>query len=302
MRILLLGADGQLGTELRRRLAGLGKVVAGTLSGRLPDGEACEAVDLTRPEALPALVARVAPALVVNAAAYTQVDLAEREPELAFAINAEAPGLLARACSAAGVPLVHFSTDYVFDGQGSRPWREDDPARPLGVYGASKLAGEQAVLAADARHLVFRLCWVYAAHGHNFLRTMLRLAGERERLRVVNDQRGAPTPAHWIADVVAKVLAAGHERGGPYHLAAAGECSWYEFACAIFEGAVARGLLARAPQVEAISTADYPTPARRPAWSRLDCSRLARDFGLALPDWRQGLDEVLDRLSRASAA
>lgn len=301
MRILLLGADGQLGTELRRSLAGLGEVVAGTLSGRLPDGGACEAADLSHPEALPGLVRRLAPSLVVNAAAYTAVDRAEQESGLAFRVNAQAPEVLARACTEAGIPLVHFSTDYVFDGRNDRPWREDDPTGPLGVYGASKLAGEQAVLAAGERHFVFRLCWVYAAHGQNFLLTMLRLGGERDHLRVVDDQRGTPTPAHWIADVVAEVLATGPERGGLYHLAADGVCSWHEFACAIFAGAVARGLLAKAPVVDAIPSSEYPTPARRPAWSPLDCSRLSAGYGQALPHWRQGLEEVLDRLAREPA-
>lgn len=298
MRILVLGANGQVGAELLPRLAPLGKVVAATRSGHLPDGAACELADLSAPESLPSLLARVAPDVVVNAAAYTAVDRAEQERDLAFRVNAEAPGVLALACADAGIRLVHFSTDYVFDGQGSRPWREDDPTGPLGVYGASKLAGEQAVLAADAMHLVFRLCWVYAAHGQNFLRTMLRLGAEREQLRVVADQRGTPTPAHLIADAVAAALDPPRRRGGLYHLAAAGECSWHGFATAIFDGALSRGLLARVPAVEAIPSSEYPTPARRPAYSRLDCARLQADFGIALPDWRRGLDEVLDRLSR----
>ena len=301
MRILLLGADGQLGTELRRCLASLGEVLASTVSGSLPDGSPCEPVDLSRPETLPALVARQAPALVVNAAAYTAVDRAEQEPERAFAINAEALEALARACAAAGIPFVHFSTDYVFDGRNDRPWREDDPTGPLNVYGASKLAGEQAVLAASGRHFVFRLCWVYAAHGQNFLRTMLRLAGERDRLRVVDDQRGTPTPAPWIAGAVANVLAGRPAGGGLYHLAADGVCSWHEFAGAIFAGAVARGLLAKAPALEAVPSSDYPTPARRPAWSCLDCGRLAAEYGQALPHWRQGLEDVLDQLAGGPA-
>ena len=297
MRILLLGANGQVGGELLPRLASLGDVVAATRGGRLPDGTACEVADLSVPASLPALVERIAPTWVVNAAAYTAVDRAEQDNELAFRVNAEAPGVLARACADAGIALVHFSTDYVFDGRGDRPWREDDPTAPLGVYGASKLAGEQAVQAADARHLVFRLCWVYAAHGQNFMRTMLRLAGERDSLRVVADQRGTPTPAHCIAGAVARVMAASPERGGLYHLAAGGECSWHEFATAIFEHARARGLLAKVPQVAAIPSSEYPTPARRPAYSRLDCARLQADFGLALPPWREGLVEVLGQLA-----
>lgn len=301
MRILLLGANGQVGSELLPRLASLGEVVPATRGGRLPGGAACELADLSAPASLPALVERVAPTCVVNAAAYTAVDRAEQEKELAFRVNAEAPGVLARACADAGIPMVHFSTDYVFDGRSERPWREDDPTAPLGAYGASKRAGEQAVQAAGSRHLVFRLCWVYAAHGSNFLRTMLRLAGERDSLRVVADQRGTPTPAHRIADTVARVLAARPGHGGLYHLAAGGECSWHEFAVAIFEGARARGLLARVPGVAAIPSSEYPTPASRPAYSRLDCTRLEADFGLALPPWREGLDEVLDQLAAGRA-
>ena len=191
---------------------------------------------------------------------------------------------------------MHYSTDYVFDGNGTRPYREDDPTAPLGVYGASKLAGEQAIQASGCRYLIFRTAWVYAAHGGNFLRTMLRLAAEREELRVVADQVGTPTPAALIADVTAQVLAQSPERSGIWHLTAAGETSWHGFAQAIVDAAVQRGLLAKAPKVTPIATADYPTPARRPAYSRLDTSRLQRDFGVELPDWRWGLEKVLAQL------
>lgn len=294
-RILLLGADGQLGTELRRSLAPLGEVVAATLGGIL-DGAACEAADFAQPQSLQALVARVAPDIVVNAAAHTAVDRAEQEPGLAFAINAEAPAALAQACAAQGARLVHYSTDYVFDGRGTRPYREDDPTSPLGVYGASKRAGEVAVLDGGARHFVFRTAWVYAAHSHNFLRTMLRAGAERDELRVVADQVGTPTPAALIADVTAIALRNGAARSGLWHLTPLGQTSWHGFAEAIFDGAVARGLLARRPRVLGIATAEYPTPAARPAYSVLDCSALQRDFGIALPDWREGLDKTLDAL------
>ena len=294
-RILLLGANGQLGTELRRSLVPLGEIVAATLSGRIDDAE-CEAADFADPQSLQPLVERVAPDIVVNAAAHTAVDRAEQERDLAFAINAEAPDVLARACAARGARLVHYSTDYVFDGGGTRPYREDDPTSPLGVYGHSKRAGELAVLGGSARHLLFRTAWVYAAHSHNFLRTMLRVGAERDELRVVADQVGTPTPAALIADVTAHALQGDPERSGVWHLTPTGQTSWHGFAEAIFEGAVARGLLARRPKVEAITTADFPTPATRPAYSVLDCTALQRDFGIQLPDWREGLAQVLDQL------
>jgi dTDP-4-dehydrorhamnose reductase len=296
VRILLLGGNGQVGTELRRSLAPLGELVVATREGRLADGGACEAADFDQPSTLPALVERIAPDVVVNAAAHTRVDRAETERDAAFRANAEAPAALAEACARRGAMFVHYSTDYVFDGHGSRPYREGDATAPLGVYGASKLAGEEAVRASGARHLVFRTAWVYAAHGSNFLRTMLRLAGERDELRVVADQRGTPTPAALIADVTATVLAQASARSGLWHLTATGDTTWCGFAEAIMAGARARGLIARAPRIVPITTSDYPTPAARPGYSVLDCSALQRDFGIALPDWREGLDNTLDRL------
>ena len=294
MRILLLGGNGQVGGELRRSLAPLGDVVVATRDGMLTGGASCEVADFNRPASLPALVERIAPDVVVNAAAHTQVDRAESEREAAFRANAEAPAMLAAACAQRGALLVHYSTDYVFDGRGTRAYREDDATSPLGVYGASKLAGEQAIRAAGAPHMVLRTAWVYAAHGRNFLRTMLRLAAERDELRVVADQCGTPTPAALIADVTAQLLARVPARSGLWHLTATGETSWHGFAEAIVSGAHARGLVARVPRVLPITTADYPTPAARPARSVLDCSALQRDFGIALPDWREGLDKTLD--------
>lgn len=302
-RLLVVGGNGQVGRELRRSLRPLGEVVAATRDGALADGGSGVVADLSDPEALAGLVAEVAPAAVVNAAAYTAVDKAETEREAAFRINAAAPGALARACAEAGIPLVHYSTDYVFDGQGTRPYREDDPTVPLGVYGASKLAGEEAVRAAGGRHLVFRTAWVYAAHGHNFLRTMLRLGAERDELRVVADQVGSPTPAALIADVTAgalsKALTGTAPDRGTWHLVAGGRTSWHGFAEAIFAEAVAAELLPRAPKVVPITTADYPTPARRPAYSCLDTTRLSQDFGLVLPDWRESLHGVVAALRQA---
>lgn len=293
MTILLLGANGQLGQELRRALAPLGTIVATTRSGALPDGSACEVADFDQPASLAALLDRVQPTVVVNAAAYTAVDRAESDRDAAFRANAEAPGVLAQWCAQASVPLVHYSTDYVFDGQGTRPYREDDSTAPLGVYGASKLAGEQAIRAAGGRHLIFRTAWVYASHSANFLRTMLRVGAERDVLRVVADQVGTPTPAALIADVTAQALQHDGALSGTWHLTAKGETSWHGFAEAIFAEAVATGVLPRAPKVEAITTAEYPTPAKRPAYSHLDVAKLEQDFGVVLPSWQDGLKRVI---------
>ena len=297
MRILLFGANGQVGHELRRSLALQGEVIATTRSGRLDDGSACETADFDRPDALHGLVERIAPGLVVNAAAYTAVDKAESDRDAAFRANAEAPSRIATACARIGIPLVHYSTDYVFDGTGTRPYREDDPNAPLGVYGESKLAGEQGIRASGANHMILRTAWVYASHGKNFLRTMLRLGAERDTLGVVADQIGTPTSARLIANVTAALLPQADMRSGTWHLTASGETSWHGFAEAIFAGAVARGILPRAPQVNAIATSDYPTPARRPAYSRLDTSRLQAEFGVELPDWRVVCDHVLDEVA-----
>lgn len=296
MSALLLGGNGQLGQELLRSLAASGPVTAVTRTGTLGDGTPCEACDVADADALTALLDRLQPRIVVNAAAYTAVDRAESERELAWQVNAQAPEVIARWCVAAGVPMVHYSTDYVFDGQGTRPYREDDATAPLGVYGASKLAGEDAVRAAGGPHLIFRTAWVYAAHSANFLRTMLRVGAERDVLRVVADQVGTPTPAALIADVTAQALQHPAQRSGTWHLTAKGETSWHGFAEAIFAAAVAQGLIARAPQVEAITSADYPTPAKRPAYSHLDVSKLESDFGITLPTWQQGLERVIAEL------
>lgn len=293
MTVLLFAGNGQLGQELLRALAPLGTLVATTRSGALADGTPCETADFNQPESLVALLDRVQPSIVVNAAAYTAVDRAEEERDAAWRANAEAPGVIARWCAAAGVPLVHYSTDYVFDGQGTRPYGEGDATAPLGVYGASKLAGEDAIREAGGRHLIFRTAWVYASHSANFLRTMLRVGAERDVLRVVADQVGTPTPAPLIADVTAQVLQHPGQLSGTWHLTANGETSWHGFAEAIFAEAVAAGKLERAPKVEAISTAEYPTPAKRPAYSHLDVSKIESDFGIRLPDWQQGLKRVI---------
>jgi dTDP-4-dehydrorhamnose reductase len=306
MKLLLLGANGQVGFELQRSLAPLGEVVCATRSGQLPGGAPCEPADLADAASLDAVLGRARPDVVVNAAAYTGVDRAEDEPDAARRANAEAPAQLARWCQQRDAMLVHYSTDYVFDGGGARPYRENDAAAPIGIYGQTKFEGEEAIRASGARHLLFRTAWVYAARGQNFLNTMLRLGRERAALRIVADQRGAPTPARWIAAATALALARLPQKPDPahqglFHLSAAGEASWHEFALAIFEQASAAGVIDRVPTLEAILTADYPTRARRPAYSRLDCRRLYDSFGLRLPDWRRGVAEVLAELASSSA-
>jgi dTDP-4-dehydrorhamnose reductase len=297
MKILLLGANGQVGHELRRSLAPFGEVIATTRSGVL-DGSACERADFDDPDSLPALVDRIAPDVIVNAAAYTAVDRAEDDPDAAFRTNAESPGRLAAACAGSGALLLHYSTDYVFDGESDRPYREEDATGPLGVYGRSKLAGEQAIQASGCRHLIFRTAWVYGSYGANFMRTMLRVGSERDELRVVADQRGTPTPAGLIADVSALVLQDHPMRSGIWHLTATGETNWHGFAEEIFRQAAARRLIDRMPRVLPIPSSEYPTRARRPAYSCLDTTRLRDDFGIRLPDWKQALTQVLDTSPR----
>ena len=299
MTTLVLGGNGQVGQELLRALVPFGPLVATTRSGRLADGSACEQADFNAPASLPTLLDRLRPTRVINAAAYTAVDRAEHDREAAFAANAQAPGVIAEWCARHGVPLVHYSTDYVFDGRGVVPYPVDAPTAPLGVYGESKLAGEQAIRAAGGRHLILRTAWVFASHGGNFLRTMLRLAAERDELKVVADQIGTPTSAALIADITAKVLCAKGDHTGTWHLTAAGQTSWHGFAEEIFRQAVALGLNERSPTVTAITTAEYPTPARRPAYSCLDTSTLTQDFGVILPPWQEGVTRVLTELQVA---
>lgn len=297
MKILLLGANGQVGGELRRSLAPLGDVVLATRAGEI-DGMACELADFDQPDSLPSLIERVSPDIVVNAAAYTAVDRAEQDSDAAFRVNAEGPQRIVQACGERGALLVHYSTDYVFDGGSAQAYREKDSPSPLGVYGASKLAGEEAVRA-TAQHLIFRTSWVYGVRGHNFLLTMLRLGAERDELRVVGDQVGSPTPAYLIADLTAEAIVRRLEPG-TYHLTASGKTSWHGFAEAIMAKAVARDLLSRAPRVVAIPTADYPTPAKRPAYSLLDNTKLSDALDIKIPDWETGLDAVMDELSKQS--
>ncbi|HEY0332971.1 MAG TPA: dTDP-4-dehydrorhamnose reductase [Stenotrophomonas sp.] len=299
MTTLVFGGSGQVGQELLRTLAPLGRLLATTRRGVLADGTSCERADFDAPESLVALLDRLRPTRVVNAAAYTAVDRAEDERGSAFRANAESPAVIAQWCARHGAPLVHYSTDYVFDGKSSTPYSVDAPTAPLGVYGESKLAGEQAVRAADGRHLIFRTAWVYASHGHNFLRTMLRLGADRDELKVVADQIGTPTPAALIADVTARALGRENGLSGTWHLTAAGQTSWHGFAEEIFLQAAALDLIKRAPKVAAITTAEYPTPARRPAYSCLDTTTLAQDFRVILPPWQEGVTRVLTELQVA---
>lgn len=307
MNILLLGANGQLGRSFVEDggLARRGTLIAATRDGARFDGGPAEIADLSQAQSLRLLLDRLRPSLIVNTAAYTAVDRAENEEALATRINGEAVGVLGEWAAAHDALVVHYSTDYVFDGSASTPYAFDAPTAPIGAYGRSKLAGERALAQSGAAHLLLRTAWVYAAHGQNFLRTMLRLAAERDELRVVADQQGSPTDTGLIVRATLAALdswsAATPDRrqslGGAYHLVAGGHTTWHGFATAIMEEAQARGLLSRAPRIAAITTAQFPTPAKRPAWSVLDNSGFQRQFGYPLPDWRQGLRHVIGTLT-----
>lgn len=294
MSILLIGKNGQVGFELQRSLAPLGPVVA------LGSAEC----NLSQPESIRQAVRRHRPTIIVNAGAYTAVDRAETERDLAFAINGTAPGILGAEASAIGALVVHYSTDYVFDGHGTRPYRETDPTAPQSAYGRSKLEGEVQLAAATPRHLILRTSWVVGVHGTNFAKTMLRLAAERDELHVVDDQIGAPTSASLIADCTAHMIRPflGHERqafpSGIYHLAAGGETSWHGYARHIIARARQAGqpLRVSPDRVIPIRSTDYPTQARRPHNSRLDTTRLRDTFGLTLPDWREGIGHILQQI------
>ncbi len=302
MKILLLGRGGQVGWELQRSLSVLGEVIALDFDpAHNPSGLCGDFTDLA---GLAETVRRVQPQIIVNAAAHTAVDKAQSEPELAELINAKAPAVLAQAATQLGAWLVHYSTDYVFDGSGNTPWFESDATAPLSVYGRTKLAGEQAV-ASTPKHLIFRTSWVYAARGGNFAKTMLRLAGERDALTVIDDQVGAPTSAELLADVTAHALRAAManpdntDLAGLYHCVAAGETTWYGYCRYVLSQAQALGwtLKAGPAQVSPTSTASYPTPAQRPLNSRLDTTKLQQAFGLTLPHWQQGVARMLTEIS-----
>ena len=293
MKILLLGKNGQVGWELQRALAPLGELVALDFDSPGP-----LTADFSNPESLAATVRAVAPQLIVNAAAHTAVDKAESEVDFARALNAGSPAVLAREAAALGAWLMHYSTDYVFDGSGSAPWREDSPTGPLSVYGTTKLEGEDAIRASGCRHLIFRTSWVYAARGSNFAKTMLKLAKERDTLTVIDDQVGSPTGADLLADLTAHALRAARARpelAGTYHAVAAGETSWHGYARHVIEFARAAGqpIKVAADAVRPVPTSAFPTPAKRPANSRMDTARLRERFGLVLPTWQSGVERML---------
>ena len=296
MKILLFGKNGQVGWELQRSLAPLGEVTA--LSTHSTD----YCADFNNPDGVAQTVLAIKPHIIVNAAAYTAVDKAESEPAIAQAINATTTTAIAQAASKIGATLVHYSTDYVFDGSGSRAWTEADTPTPLSVYGASKLAGERAIAQHCPQHLIFRTSWVYGARGGNFAKTMLHLAKERDSLKVINDQIGAPTGADLLADITAHAIRAlvlqpdqAARRYGTYHIAAAGETSWHGYAQHVFAQARAQGVAFKLSehQPETILTSDYKTAAQRPLNSRLDCSKLKSNFGIYLPSWQSGVSRML---------
>ena len=293
MKILLLGKGGQVGWELQRSLTPLGEEIALAFDSPGP-----LRADFSDPESLAATVRAVAPQIIVNAAAHTAVDKAESEPDFARTLNATSPGVLAREAAALGAWLLHYSTDYVFDGSGSTPWVEGSPTGPLSVYGATKLEGEEAIRASGCRHLILRTSWVYAARGGNFAKTMLKLAKERDKLTVIDDQVGAPTGADLLADLSAHCLRSALQRpevAGTYHAVAAGETSWHGYARHVIEFARAAGQpITVAPgAIAAVPTSAFPTPARRPGNSRMRTQKLQQTFGLALPAWQAGVERML---------
>lgn len=292
MKILLLGKNGQLGWELQRALAPLGELIA--LDRTTNADGLCG--DLTDLSALRRSVLKIKPNVIVNAAAYTAVDKAESEPELAQRVNADAPQVLADEAHKLNALLIHYSTDYVFDGSGSTPWTEDDAVAPLNQYGLSKLKGEQAIQASGCQHLIFRTSWVYGSRGNNFAKTMLRLAAERDTLQVINDQIGAPTSAELLADITAHTLRSTLQNpalAGLYHLAASGQTSWFDYASLVIAQAKAMGKELMVKDIHPIATEQYPTPAQRPLNSRLNTNKLSKNFDLVLLDWRQGVMRML---------
>jgi len=299
MKILLLGKNGQVGWELQRSLAPLGELIA----LEAESNELCG--DFTDLGGLARTVRSVAPDVIVNAAAHTAVDKAESEPQLVRTINALAPGVLAQEAKRANAWLIHYSTDYVFDGSGDKPWLETDPVAPLNVYGATKLESEQLIQQSGCQHLIFRTGWVYGARGANFAKTMLRLARERDSLSVINDQIGAPTGADLLADITAHAIRTAQQRpevSGLYHLVAGGETSWHGYASFVIDFARRAGVVLKvAPEaIKSVPTSAFPTPAKRPHNSRMDTTKLQHTFGLSLPPWQTGVERMLSEVLEKS--
>ena len=296
MHVLVTGASGQVGSATAQCLKSCARISATDQAD----------LDLSKPDMIPAILDNIAPDLVINAAAYTAVDRSEKEPALAYRVNAEAPGAMAQWCANHSVPLIHFSTDYVFDGHGTRGWSENDTPRPLSAYGASKLAGEERIHAAGGCHLIVRTSWIYAASGTNFLRKIAELATARAELRIVADQIGAPTSAALIADSLRHMLARGlpafrekaFEAHGLVHFSASGEGSWYDFATRIVEGLKSRGIRLVAERIVPVRTEEYPFRAPRPLNSRFNLGRLRAVFGITPPHWQEALNPELDKLAR----
>lgn len=294
MRILVCGAGGQVGHELVDRAGRYGLEALGMTR---------EHLDITAADQVAGLVNQFKPGVIINAAAYTHVDNAETHSEQAYAVNRDGAASLAQAARQACIPLLHISTDYVFSGEARAPYREEDEVAPTGVYGASKLAGEVAIQAVLKEHVILRTSWVYGAHGHNFVKTMLRLGHQRDSLSVVADQFGCPTQAGSIADALLQLAQRYVREGtlawGLYHYSGRSPCTWFDFAVEIFRQAEAKGMLPKQPQVSSITTSQYPTPARRPAWSVLDCAKFETTFGINTHGWHEDLSVVLDTLSQA---
>ncbi len=289
MKVLVTGAQGQVGTELIKQ---------GERQGLQMIAADRKVLDITQQQAVKAFITNQAPDVVINAAAYTAVDKAEEEQALAYAVNQDGPAYLAAECAQRKIPLLHISTDYIFDGAADLPYQEDDQPNPQGIYGKSKLEGENAVKERMEQHIILRVAWVFGATGHNFVRTMLRLGRERDELTVVADQQGGPTWAGDIASVLLAIVkryqAANSIPWGTYHYTGEPATTWHGFASAIFESAVTAGLLDNAPRIKAITTEEYPTPARRPKNSLLDCRKIERELGITQPDWRIGLNNILN--------
>ena len=305
MKILLLGANGQLGYELHRQLAVFGEVEVSTRDGILPGGLRCKAIDIGETEQLESAIREARPNLIVNASAFTGVDLAEQQPERAWKINVHAVASMAASARELSALLIHFSSDYVYSGYNAIPWTERDPCAPESQYGRSKLAGDLAIVDSRCAHWIIRTQWLYAARGNNFMRAILRRAQEGKPLRVVGDQFGAPTPVRWVASAVSSMVSRwldqfgvpGQSSTGVYHFAAQGTCSWHTYALELLKQAHALGLLREIPDLREVSTAEYAAPAPRPRYGVLNCQKIKREFDIAPPNWREGLRQTLCELA-----